>query len=150
VEFKILGTPFTKQSFKFRATSNLKGNVFITKYQNKKITDRENNVSAQVAMQLPEGFVPFSGPVRINSIKFIFPPLKGFSKKKLTYLMGGGKIYKTTTPDLGDNLMKGLLDAMNGIVYLDDKQICIIRQTEKYFGLTPMTVIDLEEISENG
>ena len=35
----------------------------------------------------------------------------------------GGLIYKTSRPDLQDNLCKGLFDALSGIVFKDDSQI---------------------------
>jgi len=53
-------------------------------------------------------------------------------------------IYKTTKPDLVDNLMKGLFDAMKGVVFIDDALVCKT-ETEKIYGLVPCTIIDIYE-----
>jgi len=142
---KILGTPFPKQSFRYSIRGKGKKKQFVHKYQTTEIKNKEANVTAQVVAMLPKWFVPFSGKVRINKAHFIYPPLKSFSKKKIEFIKNGGILYKTTTPDLADNLMKGLLDAMKGVVFLDDKQICIVNDSKKYYGFTPMTIIDIEE-----
>ncbi|HHZ82352.1 MAG TPA: RusA family crossover junction endodeoxyribonuclease [Flavobacteriales bacterium] len=136
LEFEILGEPFSKQSFRFARRGN-----YIHKYQPKKIVNKENGVAWQIINQLPKGFVPTTEAVALV-ITYIFPPLKSWSKKKLVQLEAGEKMYKTTKPDLQDNLCKGVCDAMEGIVFINDSQICSLR-SEKVYGLTPKTLIEL-------
>ncbi|EHT3665531.1 RusA family crossover junction endodeoxyribonuclease, partial [Staphylococcus pseudintermedius] len=52
------------------------------------------------------------------TVGFYFPPLKSWSKKKLTAMLTR---YKNTKPDL-DNLLKTVLDAGNGKLWNDDNQ----------------------------
>ena len=51
--------------------------------------------------------------------------------KKVRALMLNGEILPTKRPD-GDNIIKIVLDALNGLVYHDDAQICKINFTKKY------------------
>jgi len=49
--------------------------------------------------------------------------MKNLRKKEMSMLEAGEIIYKTTKPDLSDNLSKGLIDTMQGNVFLNDSQI---------------------------
>lgn len=64
---------------------------------------------------------PESGAIAVDVI-FTFPPLKSFTKKRMDALEDEPEIH-CKKPDL-DNLAKPLLDAMNGILWVDDSQIC--------------------------
>jgi Holliday junction resolvase RusA-like endonuclease len=61
---------------------------------------------------------PVDGPVRLD-VLFVFPRPKGmmYNKKAMP------RESKTTRPDF-DNLIKSVCDAMNGIVFRDDGQVC--------------------------
>lgn len=59
---------------------------------------------------------------------------KSFSKKK-RYAASEGAIRPTTKPDT-DNYVKGVLDALNGIVVKDDSQIVDI-VAQKFYSNTP-------------
>jgi Holliday junction resolvase RusA-like endonuclease len=58
---------------------------------------------------------PLTGPLGVNAM-FILPCPK--SRQKKNY----GKTWHTTKPDI-DNLQKALFDALNGLAWVDDKQI---------------------------
>jgi len=96
--------------------------------------------------QLPSGWKPLWGPVAI-SLRFIFPPLKCFTKGDIEFLRYGGAIYKTTKPDLTDNLAKGLIDALSGLAWKRDQQICKEYGREKVYGLHARTIVFFEELS---
>lgn len=136
----ILGVPFSKQS----ARHTRSGMV----YQTKRVKEAENSVRWQVINQLPSGFIPFSKGVKVTKLWYIFPPTKKLlgSKKRVKQLEAGKKFIKTTKPDLTDNLNKGLFDAMQGIVYNNDSQICEINNVMKCYGLKPRIEIVLEEV----
>lgn len=55
---------------------------------------------------------------------------KSFSKKKRE-LANEGKIYPVVKPDI-DNYVKSVLDGLNGILFVDDKQIVDFRAVKKY------------------
>ena len=130
------------QSFKFKKNGH--------KYQPNDVVNFKKFISLSAISQLPIGFKPLTGGVAI-SIRFIFPPTKSWSKKKLTALKNGEKMYKITRPDLHDNLKKGVLDALNGVVYKDDAQVCKEVNNEKVYGFVPrieLCVCDIEEIDK--
>jgi Holliday junction resolvase RusA-like endonuclease len=58
----------------------------------------------------------------------------------------GGIIYKHTRPDLTDNLAKGLFDAMESVVFINDSLIVSLDDVKKYYGIQPRIEIELEEI----
>lgn len=144
INLKILGIPQSKQSARFRIVKGKSGNNFVSSYQKKSVKDNERNIAFDVKSQLPLDFVPFSNPVAVK-VLFVFPPLSSWSKKKKQALEDGETIYKETKPDLTDNLMKGLFDAMNGIVFTDDSRICKV-ESQKIYGLVPRTEVTLIEL----
>ncbi len=143
MKFIILGIPRPKQSFRFAVIGKR-----VLKYQKKEVKQEAGNIRQQIINQLPRNHVPFSRGVKITRCWFIFPPLKSWPKKKLeaAELLGGFVIFKTTAPDLTDNLMKGLMDAMQGVVFINDSQICSMDNIKKFYGPKPMIEIELEEI----
>lgn len=60
-------------------------------------------------------------------------------------LMLGKKAYHTKKIDC-DNLAKIVLDALNGVAYDDDKQVCRL-QVEKIYGEPARVEIELEEVT---
>lgn len=55
---------------------------------------------------------------------------KSFSKKKRE-LANEGKIYPVVKPDI-DNYVKAVLDGLNGVLFVDDKQIVDFRAMKRY------------------
>lgn len=82
------------------------------------------------------GFVPISKPIAVE-LDFYMPVTK--TSKKKTNMMLNGEIQHTKKPDL-DNMIKYILDCMNGIVFEDDKQVVSIKG-RKMFGADPRTEI---------
>jgi Holliday junction resolvase RusA-like endonuclease len=72
---------------------------------------------------------PFQGALKATFAIYVEIP-KSFSKTKRQAALDGVE-YPTTKPDL-DNIVKLLADAMNGVVYKDDKQIVSICVSKKY------------------
>lgn len=64
--------------------------------------------------------------------------------KSIKELMRSGCISPTVKPDL-DNIAKTILDALNGIAYLDDKQITTLIVKKKYAD-HPYVQVTLEEV----
>ena len=144
MKLTILGTPLAKQSARFRIAKGSGGKQFVHSYQKKEVKDAERNTAFEVKSQLPLGFTPYQDAIAVK-VTFVFPPLKGWSKKKMEELESGVVIYKSTKPDLHDNLQKGLFDAMEGIVFINDSQICKV-ESEKIYGTTPRTEIEIRKI----
>ena len=137
---RILGKPVPKQSFRYTKSGG--------KYPNPEAREEQRNVRAQIVSQLPEGFVPFSGPVEVNII-YTFPAPQN-TKKMLKELVESGRGYiKHKAPDC-ENLLKLTNDAMEGVVFLNDAQVFHVSITKKYVK-TPgviILVIAYEDIEE--
>lgn len=76
-------------------------------------------------------------------IKGVFPIPKSTSKKQRA-LMLSGEVMHTKKIDC-DNLAKTILDALNGIAYDDDKQVCRLI-VEKVYGENPCVEVELKEV----
>lgn len=130
------GTPRAVQSFRYTRAGR--------RYQPGEVVEWKNYLKLEATRQLPQDFRILEGPVAVT-VDFFFPPPASWSKKKLAALHDGALLYKTTKPDLTDNLMKGMIDALSGIVWRADQQICRVN-SRKLFGETARTVLAVYEI----
>ena len=76
-------------------------------------------------------------------IQAFYPIPQAFSKVKTKDALNGD-IRPTTKPDC-DNIIKVVLDALNGVAYYDDKQIVAV-SCNKYYGERGFLEIDIKEI----
>lgn len=143
IALKILGIPQPKQSARFKI-QKFGNKQFAKAYQPDKVIQNERNIAFDVKSQLPKGFVPFTTALKVK-VLFVFPPLKSWTKKTQQEFESGEKIYKISRPDLTDNLMKGTMDAMTGIVYTDDAVVAKV-ESEKIYGTVPRIEIEFEEL----
>lgn len=141
MKFVIYEKPVPKQSARFSVIKGKNGQHFLHKYQKKEVKDNERNLRAIIKAQLPLDFALLTEAIGIR-VLFVYAPLKSFKKAQIEALKNGGIIYKATRPDLTDNLMKGLCDAMSGLVYIDDALICTV-ESKKIFGLDPRIEIEI-------
>lgn len=86
---------------------------------------------------------PFSVPVEVSAT-FFFPIPKGTSKVRTTE-MQANILKPMKRPDL-DNLLKFILDCMNGIVYEDDSQVVSFGKVQKRYGDEGISVIHIEPL----
>lgn len=124
VAFVIPGTPVGKGRPKFARRGN-----FVTTYTPEKTASYENlvKVKAEEAMR---GIPPFDGAVCVGIHLFVTPPAS-WSQKKQREAVSGHGIFPTTKPDV-DNVIKGIFDAMNEIVWKDDKQVVDVVVSKRY------------------
>jgi len=137
MRFTFFGKPFAKQSTKFTRSGFA--------YTPAKIKTAENNIRVQAIQQLPKGFIPFQGQVFITKCHFIFTPPKSMRKKDLKRIKAGEIVYKSTRPDLTDNLFKGMIDSLSGVVFIDDSRIVAMDNVKKYYGFTPRIELEIKE-----
>ena len=98
-------------------------------------------VDAMVAMRRAGLFEPMAGPMRVT-IEAVFQPPKSWgTAAKAGALFGGGRGH-FVKPDI-DNIAKAAMDACNGIVWLDDCQVCEL-SASKRCGEKAMVVITVE------
>lgn len=123
IEFVVPGTPVGKGRPKFARRGN-----FVTTYTPEKTASYENlvKVKAEEAMQ---GHPIFEGPVSVEIILLVTPPASWSQKKQREAL--AGTVFPTSKPDV-DNVLKGIMDACNEIVFKDDKQAVDVMVKKRY------------------
>jgi Holliday junction resolvase RusA-like endonuclease len=106
-------------------------------YTPKSTASRENAVgsAAASAWRAPPSDAPFDVTVTL-----VLPVPPSWSKKKQAAALAGD-VPPTAKPDL-DNAVKLVADALNEIVWRDDKQITRLTAVKRY-GITPQTIIEV-------
>lgn len=89
------------------------------------------------------GFTKTERPVRL-SVKYTFTVPKSWSKARRDEAMQR-EVPHTGRPDL-DNLNKAVLDALNGIAYVDDSQVVVYGNMSKVYGAEDKTEIEVMEL----
>jgi Holliday junction resolvase RusA-like endonuclease len=85
----------------------------------------------------------FDGPVALDLLLLMGVPVSWSGKKRNLAL--SGEIIPETKPDCS-NVLKAVEDAMNGIVFLDDKQIADLNVKKRYAS-TPGVMVKVWELS---
>lgn len=130
-ELTFIGNPIAKGRPKMTTWGG-----FARAYTPKRTVDAEKSVRRQAEEQWG-GLSPLSGPLRVH-VEFFMPRPKSMPKKIPWE-------YHVKKPDI-DNLIK-LWDALNGLCWVDDSQICRLSATKRY-GPEPKTVIVISEICQ--
>ena len=124
VSFVIPGTPVGKGRPRFSRQG-----AFVRTFTPEKTASYENlvKVKAQEAMA---GRQPMEGAVCVVIHLFVTPPAS-WSQKKQREAVSCRGIFPTSKPDV-DNVIKGIFDAMNEIVWKDDKQVVDVVVSKRY------------------
>ena len=96
----------------------------------------------RVLASLWKGGEPITEPVQAIVTAYYYIP-KSTSKKNRAKMLSG-EIRPTKIPDI-DNVVKIVLDALNGIAYADDKQILEVH-AYKYYSEIPRVEVEIEVI----
>lgn len=124
VQFSVPGVPVGKGRAKFARRGK-----FTIAYTPEKTVNYENLVKF-AASKAMDGKIPIVDAVSVTIIITVNPPESWSQKKRLLAL--SGYIHPTTKPDI-DNVIKTIFDAMNAIVWIDDKQV-VHNETTKLYG----------------
>lgn len=89
-----------------------------------------------------KGQRPLEKPLKVRIIAYYDIP-KSTSKKKQKQMLDN-EIFPTIKPDT-DNIAKSILDSLNGIAYLDDKQVVKL-EVEKYYSISANVTVMIEEL----
>lgn len=116
----------------------------IKTYQPKENREWKGSIRVMAFQALPADFELLDGAVSVR-LTFCFLPPKSWSRRKRLDLTQGRKFYKTTKPDLTDNLCKGLIDSLTGIVWTDDARICKV-ESEKIYAEKPGISVVVETL----
>jgi Holliday junction resolvase RusA-like endonuclease len=137
IKFEVLGTPVGKSRPKF---STVNGHAVA--YTPAKTANYETLVRLSYQQQIGCFMFEKDKPLRAI-IRAFFPIPKSASKKKREQ-MEAGKIRHTKKCD-ADNIAKACLDALNGIAFYDDSQVCEL-SISKFYGNTPKVEIIIDEV----
>ncbi len=122
--FTIQGRVSGKGRVRARIIKPKFGKEFANLYTPSKTRKMEASIAKQAALSM-RGRRPFEGPVILTISVFEKPP-PSWSKKKRE-----AAVFLTSRFDV-DNVAKTLADAMNKIVYKDDRQIADLHITRRY------------------
>ena len=110
-------------------------------YTPKKTKDFEGFVRAW--LQVKYKGQPIEGPINLE-INFSLPIPKSYTKKKKAECLSGGSNH-FIKPDL-DNLEKSVMDAAEGVLYLNDSQICS-KISSKKWSEKPLILLTIEPVT---
>lgn len=123
VEFVVPGVPVGKGRPRFARRGN-----FVRTYTPEKTASYENLVKLAAAEAM-RGRALFDGAVAVEILLLVTPPASWPQKKRRDAL--AGVIFPTSKPD-ADNVIKGIFDACNDIVWRDDKQVVELLVKKRY------------------
>lgn len=83
----------------------------------------------------------FEGPIEIWIDAYLQIP--GNLTKSEKALIKHGDVKPTKKPDI-DNIVKAVLDGLNGLAYEDDRQVVVLHAA-KHYGETPCVEVFIEE-----
>jgi len=137
------GRPHAVQSVRFARTP-----FGMRKYQPTEVLQWKSTVRLDAARQLGTAFRPFSGvPLRLD-VEYLFSPPKSLPKRDFAAIQQGRVFFKTTRPDLADNLNKGLMDALTGIVWADDSIIVEVHARKVYTSGAECTRLSVAPLAQ--
>ena len=133
VTFVVEGDPKGKARPRFRRI----GRLTMT-YTPKATVEYEDKVRNSFLSAVDKDFKPFEGAVETDTL-CVFSVPKSYSKTKRERLMGKPAIRKPDT----DNIIKSILDPLNGIAYIDDSQVCKVSGL-KIYGEEPRVEVTIK------
>ena len=133
VVFIVEGEPKGKARPKFRRFGN-----FTRTYTPKATVEYEDKVKKSFLDAVDDEFTPLEGAVETDAL-CVFQIPKSVSKKKQSEMDGQPALRKPDT----DNIIKSILDPLNGIAYKDDSQVCKISGL-KIYGKDPRVEITIK------
>lgn len=114
----------------------------VSLYDPKKVSQFKKTVAMEAKLTYHQK--PLEGPLRIDLV--FYRPIQNSLSNRQKRLREAGQILPAVKPDL-DNYIKSFLDALHGVYWVDDNQICEIH-AKKYYGAKPRIEIEVSEINE--
>lgn len=136
VKFTVPGKPVGKQRPRFSRTC-----TGVRTYTPRKTQEYEDLVRISYRAVSKE---KLKGAISATIYGYFEPP-KSISKKQRERMLNGDISYIKKIDS--DNLAKSILDALNGVAYDDDSQVCLLI-VQKLYGEKARVEVVLEEISK--
>lgn len=124
VYFVVYGNPVGKG--RPRATSR---GGFVRMYTDAKTLGFEAAVACEAKLAMGAWPEPFDTPMQLT-LSAYYPIPKSWAKRKQAMAIAG-EMHPQVKPDL-DNVLKAVLDALNGVVYVDDAQVINFVSSKRY------------------
>ena len=142
--FTVWGVPVGKGRPRSYHRPGMKG---IGHYTPAKTLSYESHVRAAYIEAVHGEVRPRTGPIELG-ITATFPIPKSRSKRWRERAAAPGKaVPHVITPDL-DNILKAISDGLNGVAFVDDKQICAVGARKEYGSVPSVLVMVLERAEE--
>lgn len=134
VEFYIHGNPVPQDRPRHATRKKKGGGTFIATFD----TNRSKEWKKTIADHAKKiGVQPFPAGLPLAlTVQFYLDRPKTVKRR-----------HPTAKPDL-DNLTKAVQDALNGIAYMDDSQICIVHAAKHYGAGQPGVWVGIREVKE--
>ena len=137
IKFIVYGDPKGKARPRFKRL----GKMTIT-YTPKDTMEYENNVRESFQKEAKKrNFKKLEGAIEVNTVS-VFKIPESYSNKKKSEMIGMPVLKKPDT----DNIIKSVLDPLNGIAYDDDSQVCKVTGY-KYYGLDPRVEVTIKQFT---
>ncbi|MFW5436589.1 RusA family crossover junction endodeoxyribonuclease [Paenibacillus apiarius] len=137
IQFTVYGEPVAQG--RPRAT---KMGGFIRMYDPAKSRDYKDYVRLAAGENAPEALL--EGP--LGMVLHVYRTIpKSFSKKKAA-AAEAGEIRPTSKPD-ADNYLKGVKDALKGVIWRDDSQVVEVLVTKRY-SARPRIEVKIKDLSQ--
>lgn len=134
LSFEIPGRPTGKGRPKFAR----RGNVVAT-YTDAKTVSYENRV-ALFAHQAMRGRPMLDGPLHVTVLAYFAPPKSAPKARRAAML--AGQLRPTVKPDL-DNIVKAVLDGLQGVAFVDDVTVTWIN-VGKFYADADRVIVSVE------
>ena len=132
-----------KLGLQFQALPEVKSDLESSAYTPHKTVKYEKHIKASYR-SVSNTMISEKSPIEIEILAFFAVPKSTSKKDKNRMLLG--EILPTKKHD-SDNAIKIVLDALNGVAYADDKQICDVK-FKKIYGEKPRLEIKIKQIME--
>jgi Holliday junction resolvase RusA-like endonuclease len=140
IKFTICGEPRGKE----RARVCRKG-LRVFAYTPAKTANYENKIRGEYSKNVGVRFKE-KNPLSVKVTAYYKIP--EHTPKEWVRKMNAGLILPTKKPDL-DNVAKVIFDALNGVCYADDVQVCRTK-LEKFYSENPRVEVEIEEMEVRG
>ncbi len=91
-------------------------------------------------------FAPMTEPIKLT-VTAVFPIAASWPKWRRA-LAALGKLWHVGKPDL-DNVIKIAGDGLNGVLWVDDSQVCWL-EAKKFYGESPGLWLSVEQLDDTG
>jgi Holliday junction resolvase RusA-like endonuclease len=147
IKFTIYGNAKALKRHRDRKPVQKNGKWFTPKYDPSK-NDKDNFLVQ--ALQYRQDNMPFDIPFELQVVCYFQRPNNHYGTgKNKNILKPNMPVFHKSKPD-SDNIFKFIADALNGIFWKDDSNICIAKITKLYSNdFTPRTEILIKEADFN-